>query len=144
VASSPPASGTVARPGRIRTLAPVAVLLIPLALVLLAVLVLRLFPCDGTACGKPYVGAWGLVLVALPTALATGLPWWVSPINLIVAVASSLALWITFGRWAGRRATEDVDATWWTFWREVGFYAGGVALGLLLGGIAMVAVLTFL
>lgn len=144
MAPSPPTTGTVARPGRIRTLAPFAVLAIPVGLVLLAWLVLRLFPCDGTACGKPYLGAWGLVLVALPTALATGLPWWVSPVNLVVAVASSLALWVTFGRWAGQKATQDVDATWWSFWREVGFYAGGVALGLLLGGIAMVVVLTFL
>lgn len=120
------------------------VLVLPLGLCLLATLILRLYPCDGTACGKPYLGAWGLVLVAVPTALAVGLPWVVGPINLALAFVTSIAVWITFGRWAGRRATRDVDATWWTFWREVAFYAGGVALGLLGGGIVMLVVLTFL
>jgi hypothetical protein len=141
---SGPSSGTIARPGRIRTLGPVAVLAVPLALALLATLVLRLYPCDGTACGQPYLGAWVLVLVAVPTALAAGIPWVANPVNVGLALVSSVALWVTFGRWAGRKATQDVDATWWTFWREVGFYAGGVALGLVLGGVLMVVVLTLL
>ena len=103
-----------------------------------------MWPCEGTACGEAYIGAWGLVLFAVPTALAVGLPWFVSPVNVTLALASSLAGWVMFGVWAGRRATADVDATWWTFWREVGFYAAGVVLGVIGGLLVMVLVLTFL
>jgi hypothetical protein len=134
----------VARPGRIRTLGPIAVLAVPLGLVLLGSAILRLFPCEGTGCGEPYLGAWGLVLFAVPTAIAAGLPWVVNPVNLFVAIASSIVLWVFFGKWASRRATEDVDATWWTFWREVAFYAGGVVAGVIGGLIVMGVVLTFL
>jgi hypothetical protein len=141
---SGPASGRVARPGQIRALGPFAVFLVPVALVLVATLVLRLFPCDGTACGKPYVGAWGLVLVAIPTALASGLPWVVSPVNLALALVTSAGLWFLFGRWAGKRVTEDVDATWWSFWREIALYAGGIVLGLGLAAVLMFVLLTFL
>ncbi len=131
-AAGPPA-GNVARPGRIRTLGPIAVLAIPLGLILVAFAVLRLWPCEGTSCGEPYLGAWGLVLFAFPTALATGLPWIVSPLNLALTVVTSLGLWVAFGLWAARRVTEDVDATWRAFWREVAFYAGGVVLGVVAG-----------
>lgn len=134
----------MARPGRIRTLGPIAVLVVPLGLGLLAALVIRLWPCEGTACGEPYLGAWGLVLFAVPTALAVGLPWISSPINITFALITSLAAWVMFGKWAGRRATQDVDATWWDFWREVAFYAGGVALGVIGGLLVMVLVLSFL
>ncbi len=134
----------MARPGRIRALGPIAVLAVPIGLVLLAAVIIQAWPCDGTSCSKPYVGAWGLVLFALPTALPTGLPWVVSPINLLLALASSVALWVFFGVWASRRATEDVDATWWTFWREVAFYAGGVVAGVIGGLLVMGIVVTFL
>lgn len=139
-----PASGTVARPGRIRTLGPLAVLAVPLGLVLLAAAVLRLWPCDGTACAQPHLGAWGLVLFAVPTALAVGLPWFVSPLNVALALLTSLAAWVTFGRWASDRVTRDVDATWSMFWREVAVYAGGVVLGVVGGLLVMGLVLTLL
>jgi hypothetical protein len=139
-----PSPGTVARPGRIRTLGPIAVLAVPLGLGLLAAIVLRLFPCEGTACGEPYLGAWGLVLFAVPTALAVGLPWVSGPINVTLALLSSLAAWVFFGKWASQRATQDVDASWWDFWREVAFYAGGVVLGIVGGLLVMVLVLSVL
>ncbi len=121
-----------------------AVLAVPLGLGLVATLVLRLWPCEGTGCGEAYLGAWGLVLFAVPTALAVGLPWIVSPFNVALALASSLAAWVMFGVWAARRATLDVDATWRTFWREVSVYAGGVVLGIVGGLLVMVLVLRFL
>lgn len=134
----------MARPGRIRTLGPIAVLAVPLGLGLLATIILRVWPCEGTACGEPYLGAWGLVLFAVPTALAVGLPWVSSPINIALALLSSLVAWVLFGKWASRRATQDVDATWWDFWREVAFYVGGVVLGVIGGLLVMVVVLSFL
>jgi hypothetical protein len=134
----------VSRPGRIRSLGPVAVLAVPIALGALAFLVLNAWPCDGTACGKPYLGAWGLVLFAVPTALASGLPWIVSPLNIALALLTSLAIWIAFGLWASRKVTQDVDATWWSFWREVGFYTGGVVAGVVGGVLVMAIVVTFI
>ena len=137
-----PTAGAVARPGRIRTFGPVAVLALPLALGLLAGLVLAAWPCSGTGCAQPYAGAWGLVLVAVPTALALGLPWLANPVNVALALLTSAFLWVTFGRWASRRATRDVDATWWSFWKEVAVYAAGIAVGLGLGGLVMLVVIT--
>lgn len=134
----------MARPGRIRALGPIAVLAIPLGLALVATIVLNAWPCDGTACSRPYLGAWGLVLFAVPTALPTGLPWVVSPINVALALLTSAGLWVLFGVWASRRATRDVDASWWDFWREVAFYAGGVVLGVVGGLLVMITVVTFL
>jgi hypothetical protein len=121
-------------------LGPVVVLAVPAALVGLGLLVLNLYPCEGT-CGQPSLGAWLLVLMAVPTAIAVGLPWIVSPLNIAVALITSLGGWLAFGVWAGRRATEDVDATWRTYWREVGFMTGGVVAGVLIGLAGMGVVL---
>jgi hypothetical protein len=136
-----PAAGTVSRPGRIRVLGPLVALLVPGALVVVAAVVLGAWPCDGTSCAQPYSGAWLLVLMAFPTALAVGLPWIVSPLNVAAAVVSSVVMWIGFGVWASRRATSDIDATWWTYWRELAFMAGGVFAGILFGLLAMAVIL---
>jgi hypothetical protein len=119
-------------------------LAVPLGLVLLAWSILTLWPCDGPACGQPHLGAWGLVLVAVPTALATGLPWIVSPVNVGLALLTSLGAWVAFGHWAGQRVTRDVDATWVQFWRAVAVYGAGVALGVVGGVLVMFLVLTLL
>lgn len=134
----------MARPGRIRTLGPVVALLVPVGLIALASLLLSAWPCDGSSCAAPYVGAWGLLLLAVPTALLAGLPWFASPVTVGLALASSAALWVWLGVRAGRLATTDIDATWGTFWRELGFSLLGVGLGVALGGLVMVVVLSFL
>jgi hypothetical protein len=51
---------------------------------------------------------------------------------------------VFFGKWASQRATQDVDASWWDFWREVAFYAAGVVLGIVGGLLVMVLVLSVL
>ena len=38
-------------------------------------LVLAAWPCSGRGCIEPSLGAWVLVLFALPTALMAGVPW---------------------------------------------------------------------
>jgi hypothetical protein len=115
---------------------------VPGGLVLLAVLILRLWPCEGTACAQPYTGAWLLVLMAFPTALAAGLPWIVSPVNLAATIATSVGGWFAFGLWAGRRATRDVDATWRTYWQELGLMAAGVIGGVVFGLLVIYLFLT--
>jgi hypothetical protein len=137
-----PGPGVVLRPGRIRTLGPLVALAVPGGLVGLAVVILSLWPCDSTACAQPYAGAWLLVLMAFPTALAAGLPWVVSPLNVAVTLVTSIVGWVCFGLWASRRATEDVDGTWRTYWRELALMAAGVIGGVVVGLLAIAAYLT--
>jgi hypothetical protein len=117
---------------------------VPATLAGVAGLVLAAWPCEGSACGTPYLGAWGLLLIAFPTALIAGLPWFASPVSIGAAVVSSLGVWVWLGLRAGREATRDIDATWRSYWRELAFLAGGVALGVALGGLTLLVVVSFL
>ena len=123
----------VVRPGRIRLLGPVAALAVPGALLLVAGAAYLLYPCSGTACVKPTLFAYFLVLLAAPTALLAGLPWFLDPLNLATAFATSLLLWVLLGRWASRRATEDVDATWGSYAAELALVLAGIWGGLVVG-----------
>ena len=123
----------VARPGQIRRLGPLAALLVPGALLLLAGFAFFVYPCDGSTCVKPTLFSYLLVLLATPTALIAGLPWFLHPLNLGIAMASSLLLWLLLGRWAARRATEDVDGTWRTFAGELAFMIAGIWGGIVVG-----------
>lgn len=123
----------VARPGQIRRLGSVAVLLLPAALLAVAAVVFFAFPCDGAACVKPSLFSYVLVLLAAPTALLAGLPWFLHPLNVALAALTSLVLWLVLGRWAARRATEDVDATWKTYAGELAFMLAGVWGGIIVG-----------
>lgn len=129
----PSDAAVVARPGRIRLLGPVAALSIPGALLLVAGAAYLLYPCEGTACVKPTLFAYFLVLLAAPTALLAGLPWFINPLNLAVAIATSLLLWVFLGRFASRRATEDVDATWRSYAAELALVLAGIWGGIVVG-----------
>lgn len=121
------------RPGRIRTLGPLAALLVPLTLSGIGLLVLAAWPCSGRGCIEPSLGAWVLVLFAFPTALIAGLPWYVNPLTVGVAFVSSVGLWMVLGAIAGRRATRELDAGWGTFAVEMLGLALGVIGGVLVG-----------
>lgn len=123
----------MARPGQIRRLGPVAALVLPAVLLVVAALVFFAYPCDGVACVKPTLLSYLLVLLAAPTSLLAGLPWFLHPLNLALAAASSVALWLVLGQWAARRATEDVDATWTTYAGELAFMLAGVWGGIIVG-----------
>jgi len=123
----------VARPGQIRRLGPLAALTIPAALLLAGALAFYTYPCEGSACVRTSLFAYLLVLLAAPTALIAGLPWFLHPVNIGVAALSSLALWLVLGRWSARRATQDVDATWATFAGELLFMIAGVWGGIVVG-----------
>lgn len=129
----PSGGAVVARPGQIRRLGPVAALLLPAALVVLAALLFYGYPCEGSACVRPTLASYLLLLLAAPTALLAGLPWFLHPLNLLVAVGSSLVMWLVLGRWAARRATEDVDATWRTYLGELALLLVGVWGGIVVG-----------
>ena len=129
----PPEDLVVTSSARIRTLGPFLALAVPLALILVAMLVLAAWPCSGRGCVEPSLGAWVLVLFALPTALMAGVPWFLNPVNVTVAVVSSLALWMVLGGIAGRRVADEPDAGWGTFASEMTMLTIGVLGGVVLG-----------
>jgi hypothetical protein len=129
----PPADLHVVRPGRIRTLGPVVALLVPATLIITGMLILVLWPCSGRGCIEPSLGAWVLVLFALPTATAAGLPWYVNVVTVTAALVSSTAMWMILGAIAGRRVEQQSDAGWGDFAKEIITLAGGVIAGVVLG-----------
>jgi hypothetical protein len=131
----------VARPGRIRIYGPLAALLVPAVLGLVAFLIYN-GSCNGAECIKPSITAWAIVLLVAPTALVAGLPWFIGPVSLGATAASSLVMWLGFGRWAARRATRDVDAGWRAYWLELAFIVGGLWAGVGVGLAGMAFVLT--
>jgi len=133
----------VARPGRIRIYGPLAALLVPAVIGLIALLIYDP-SCSGAGyeCVKQSITARGLVLLIAPTAPAAGLPWCIGPVTLGATAASSMVMWVGFGRWAARRATRDVDAGWLAYWRELAFIVAGLWLGVGVGLAGMAFVLT--
>jgi hypothetical protein len=123
----------IARPGRFRLFGPFVALLVPLTLVLLGLLVLALWPCSGRGCIEPSLGAWLLVLFAVPMALPAGIPWYVNPLSVGAALLASLALWMILGAIAGRRTARQPDAGWLAFTGELLTLTAGVIAGVLLG-----------
>lgn len=123
----------VARPGQIRRLGPLAALLLPASLLIVAGFAFYVYPCDGASCVKPTLLSYLLVLLAAPTSILAGLPWIIHPMSIGIAAFSSLVLWLGLGRWAARRATEDVDATWATFAGELAFMLAGIWGGIVVG-----------
>ena len=95
------------------------------------------WPCSSTDCVEPTLFSALLLLLAVPTSLISGLPWLLTPVTIGIAAGSSLVMWLVLGRWAGRRATVDVDATWRSYWVEMGWMAAGVWAGVLGGLSAM-------
>jgi hypothetical protein len=108
-------------------------LLVPFGLTLLGVLVLALWPCSGRGCVEPALGAWLLVLFAVPTAVPAGIPWFINPITVGAALLTSLALWMTLGSVAARRTAREPDAGWSTFAGEMAAFSAGIIAGVLLG-----------
>jgi hypothetical protein len=133
--------GKVARPGRIRFYGPLVALLVP-AVVGGIGLVIYNQSCTGYECVRPSSTAWGLFLLVAPTAIVAGLPWFAGPLTYTATLVSSLVMWLAFGRWAARRATSDVDATWRAYWRELAFIVLGLWAGLGLGLLGMFLFLT--
>ena len=137
-----PRRASVAQPGRIRRLGPFVALGVPGGLIGVAMGIYLWWPCSDTGCVQPTLFSGLLLLFAAPTSLIAGLPWLLTPVNIGAAAGTSLVMWMLLGRWAGRRATADVDATWWTYWVEMSWMAGGVWAGVVGGLLAMYFLLT--
>ena len=107
-------------------------LALPAVGVAVATALLAWWGCSGTACVRPAGLAWSAVLVAVPTAIPLGLPWFVNPVNLTAAAATSALVWFWLGRLAARRAARG-RGTWRAYWGELAWMAGGLGAGLALG-----------
>jgi hypothetical protein len=132
----------VARPGRLRALAPLAALLVPIVLLAGAGAIWAWWPCGTSSCTRPLAVVWLLALLAVPTSVLVGLPWTAGPVTLAAAGTSSVVLWLALGRWAAVRATRDVDATWRDVWLELCWSVAGLWAGVIagLGAVAFVLI----
>lgn len=128
-------------PGRIRTFGTLGGLLLPGLLVVLAVLLWVVSPSSGVGGATTLFASYFFALLGVPTLLLTGLPLYGGAWRLAAAVVTSGVLWLALGRWAGGRATRDVDGTWRDWIAEMLAMTIGVWAGLVLGLIAVVLIL---
>ena len=125
--------GPVAYRRRLHRLGPLAGLVAPAVLLALAFLVRDWWTADGLAGLRPMLSVWVLVLLALPTAAAVGLPWTAGDGMVIAAITSGLA-WALLGGVAARRATRSSPVAAWREWiKEFAVLAAGVWAGALAG-----------
>jgi hypothetical protein len=115
---------------RIRTLGPLASLAPPAVLGVLALLLLH-----GSESASRGVPGFVLALLAAPALLAFGVPLTAGAGVYLLAALASAVLWLVIGVIAAARATRSPAARWRDFWREWGWPAAGVWLGV---GVAFV------
>lgn len=111
---------------RIRALGPLASLVPPAVLGLIALVLLH----GSTGVGRGVVG-FALALFAAPALLAVGAPLSTGTGVYALAIAASAVLWLMIGVIAARRATRSPAARWADFWREWAWPAVGVWLGVI-------------
>jgi hypothetical protein len=123
VTSAPLIEGPLWYRNRIRTLGPVAALIVPGVVGAISLLSLRLFE-------TAWSGAVGLIagVFAAPGLLAVGAPFGDKDLYPF-AIAASVVLWLLVGFLASRRATRNPMATWGDFWRHFAWLCGGIWLG---------------
>lgn len=109
--------------GRIRSRGPLLAVVPPLAIGLLALLVIGVGNSAGT-------GLTGLVLsvMAAPGLLAVGAPF-SSSVLWPIGIGISVVLWIVVGFIAARRSTRNPMATWADYWRDYAVMAIGICVG---------------
>jgi len=105
-------------------------LVVPTAMMLLAVAVYRLWPCSGDACVATKAGSWLPAALALPTALVVGLPFRSGLARYLLAGVTSLAIWALLGRLAARRAVRRPLASWAQWWSEYLWLLAAVWAGI--------------
>lgn len=123
--------GPLAYRHRLRWFGPLMALAAPLGALVLAAYVAS--GTDATGKGLALKGAavFALTLCALPTALLAGIPWNGGGDRYLLAVASSILVWLVIGAIAGQLATRTAVATWRDWWREYAMLAAGVWAGVI-------------
>lgn len=116
---------------RIRRRGPFVALVVPAALGVAALIVLRGSTSTGTG-----VGGFALSLMAAPLLPAFGAPLRTGSGAVTGAVVASAALWFVLGSFAARRSTRSVDAGWGRFWGEFLWLSACVWMGAVLAEVA--------
>lgn len=129
------------QPGRIRTFGTLAALIAPGVAALVGALLWLIAPANGLSGAVPSLIAYLLALLAIPTVLATGLPFYGEGWRIAAAVVSSALLWLALGRLAAGRATRDIDAGWREYAVEIATMTVAVWAGVLVGLLAMAVIL---
>lgn len=86
--------------------------------------------------------AYLLALLALPTLLLTGLPFYGGSGRVLLAVVTSAVVWLVLGRWAARRARRETPPSWRGYAAELAPMVAGVWAGVIVGLVAMVMILS--
>jgi hypothetical protein len=106
--------------------------LLPVIVVATAAIVLEI-PSEGHIANMLGVTGSLLALLAVPTAVAFGIPVEVGPVRAGLAVVTSLLLWALLGWWAGRRVSERVVGGWREWLVEFGWVVLCLWAGVLTG-----------
>jgi hypothetical protein len=131
-------SPSSASPEHVRRLGMAAGLVAPTGVGLLGLLLWFAAPDTGLGGAGQSALAYGLALLALPTTLLTGLPFYGGSWRVLLTLATSAALWLALGRWATRRADDGAHTTWRGLALELAPMTAGVWAGVLVGLGAMV------
>ena len=115
---------------RVRQRGPIAGLLLPAAIGVVALLLLR----HNTQAWRG-LGGFLLAILAAPALLVAGAPL-TSGHSYTLALVGSCVLWILLGTIAARTATRKPVATWRDYWREYFWLAGAVWIGVVVAVIA--------
>jgi hypothetical protein len=118
-----------------------AALVPPGALTVVATLLWLSAPDKGVAGAGQDFAAYFLALLAAPTILVTGLPFFGGGARVALAVVSSAALWLAVGWWATRRTLRAPETTWRAYLLELAPMVLGVWAGVVVGLGAMVVIL---
>ncbi len=116
---------------RIRSKGPLVALLLPAALGLTSLMMLR-----GSTSATTGVGGFLLALLAAPLLPAFGAPLRTGSAAVVAAVLASAVMWFLLGAFAAQRATRSVAAGWGRFWGEYVWLTSCVWLGAVLAVVA--------
>ncbi len=132
VPPAPLADGLVATREHVRRRGWLVGLALPVIVIALAAIVLEI-PANGHMSNVLGITGSLLALLAVPTAVAFGIPVEVGPVRAALAVASSLVLWALLGAWAGRRVSHRVVGGWREWMVEFGWVVFCLWAGVLTG-----------
>ncbi len=124
--------GLTSARNRVRRRGPFVALLVPAITAGLAAIVLEI-PATGHNSNMLGVAGSVLALLAVPTAVAFGIPVEVGPVRAGLAIATSLLLWALLGWWASRRVSQRVIGGWREWFVEFGWVTFCLWAGVLTG-----------
>ena len=124
--------GSLPARDRVRCRGPFVALLVRAITAGLSAIVLEI-PATGHTSNMLGIVGSVLALLAVPTAVAFGIPVEVGPVRAGLAIATSLVLWALLGWWASRRVSQRVIGGWREWLIEFGWVTFCLWAGVLTG-----------